>query len=428
MQHRLLVLGSMDEFVELVRTAQRRGIYVIACDGYQDGPAKPVADAAFTIDVRNTRAIADLCVQQRVDGIITSFSDLLAECMANICQETGLPGYVIPSKMRYLREKPLMKAMFQELGIPSPRSVCVHRESLEQDLAQVGFPCVVKPANGYGSRGVYVLEDVEQVRQRFDQIASYSAFDYILAEEYNRGFEINMMTWILDGQPVVLGLADREKTQDVPFAIPHVSRNAYPSRFAHQVYDQARDIVAKVAAYTGIDCGPMSMQFFYEPGRGVSVCEIAGRLFGYEHELVTYGSGLSIEELLVDWVYDRDALRARLEGHTPFYDRCSAVIYFHGHEGVVGNVDAARAAANLPGMEDALVFYQPGDVVGHGVGAKPYVARYYISAADRDQLDQITRALYQQVRVTNDQGNNLLYRNAMLDYEAALARYEADLG
>ena len=37
--HRLVVLGSMDEFVQLVRMAQDRGIYVIVCDGYEEGPA-----------------------------------------------------------------------------------------------------------------------------------------------------------------------------------------------------------------------------------------------------------------------------------------------------------------------------------------------------------------------------------------------------
>ena len=74
------------------------------------------------------------------------------------------------------------------------------------------------------------------------------------------------------------------------------------------------------------------------------------------------------------------------------------------------------------------MFYQPGDEVSHGVGAKPYVARYYISAPDRDQLDALTRRLYQQVQVTDEQGKSLLYRNQMLDYQAALAKYGADLG
>ena len=35
--HRLVILGSMDEFVDLVECAKKRGIYTIVCDGYEDG-------------------------------------------------------------------------------------------------------------------------------------------------------------------------------------------------------------------------------------------------------------------------------------------------------------------------------------------------------------------------------------------------------
>ena len=31
--HRLVILGSMDEFVNLVELAKKRGIYTIVCDG-----------------------------------------------------------------------------------------------------------------------------------------------------------------------------------------------------------------------------------------------------------------------------------------------------------------------------------------------------------------------------------------------------------
>ena len=45
--HRLVILGSMDEFVDLVECAKKRGIYTIVCDGYEDGPAKAHADKAY---------------------------------------------------------------------------------------------------------------------------------------------------------------------------------------------------------------------------------------------------------------------------------------------------------------------------------------------------------------------------------------------
>ena len=104
-EHRLVILGSMDEFVDLVERARARGIYTIVCDGYENGPAKAHADKAYLEDVRHTDAIADICRDERADGIIASFSDLLAECMIDIADAAGLPAYLKPEGERYLREK-----------------------------------------------------------------------------------------------------------------------------------------------------------------------------------------------------------------------------------------------------------------------------------------------------------------------------------
>ena len=417
MQHRLLVLGSMDEFVELVKHAQSRGIYVISCDGYEGGKAKAAADAGFTIDVRDVDAIARLCEEQQVDGIITSFSDLMAECMVKIADACGLACYAKPERFRYLREKPLMKEMFAELGVPTAQTVRVRRDSIDADIAPIGFPCVVKPANGYGSRGIYVLDSAAEVAERFDEIASYSAFDYILAETYMSGYEFNMMNWLVDGRAYTLGIADREKTFEVPRAVPHVSRNAYPSRFIDEVYDEARLIVEKVAEYVGISTGPISMQFFWSPEEGIRVCEVAGRLFGYEHELVTIASGFSIEKLLVDYVYDQDAMRRELAAHNPHFPKCSAVLYFHGHERVIGDLSEASDAVARPGVVDTVIYYNEGETVRHGVGAMPYVLRSYIEADTREALDELSAELYRDVRVPDVDGNDLLYANRMVDYD-----------
>ena len=71
-----------------------------------------------------------------------------------------------------------------------------------------------------------------------------------------------MMTWLVDGEPQVLSIADREKSVEIPNAIPHVSRCAYPSRLIDAVYEDARAILTKVAKYVGMTSGPLSMQFF----------------------------------------------------------------------------------------------------------------------------------------------------------------------
>ena len=89
-QHRLVILGSMDEFVELVRRAQARGIYTIVCDGYENGPAKALADKSYLIDIRDVKAVAQMCADEKADGIVTSFSDIMFEYLVKIARE-GYP-------------------------------------------------------------------------------------------------------------------------------------------------------------------------------------------------------------------------------------------------------------------------------------------------------------------------------------------------
>ena len=51
MKHRLLILGTLGEFVQLVKKSKERGYYTIVCDGYPDGPARQYADASYVIPV-----------------------------------------------------------------------------------------------------------------------------------------------------------------------------------------------------------------------------------------------------------------------------------------------------------------------------------------------------------------------------------------
>ena len=116
------------------------------------------------------------------------------------------------------------------------------------------------------------------------------------------------------------------------------------------------------------------MQFFWAPGRELEVCEIAGRFLGYEHELIEYSSGLSIEKLLLDYLFDENALKETLEHHSPFMKNHSAVLYFHGKPGMIANQQAAYDIAEWPEVVASQIFYKEGEP-GVAHGPNPYMAR-----------------------------------------------------
>ncbi len=416
--NRLMILGSMDEFIPLVKRARERGYYTIVCDGYQDGPAKKTADTFYNIDIRQVDEIADICRKEQVDGIIASFSDILFEHLIKIASKAGLKTYCTPKRMPFLRSKPKMRQMFTELGIPCAKNHVIEEGFQEEELSDLVPPLVMKPVNGYGSRGIFVVNSIQEVRERFEKTARYSiGSSGVMVEEFNNGYEFNMMNWIMDGEVYTLSIADREKTKSINGDIPQLVRLVYPSRIMDEVYEGAREIVKKVASYVGIQTGPLSMQFFYHPEQGIQVCECAGRFFGYEHELLTYSSGFSIEDLLLDYVYDERAMREKIKGHSANLPRIVSGLYFHGYEGVVGSTAAAKKLMEQIKPLEYLLYYEEGERISHDVGAKPYLIRMDIEAGSYEEVDEKSRQIISQLKILDTEGKNLVYYSEIPEYK-----------
>ena len=168
MKHRLLILGTLGEFVQLVCKAREKGYYTIVCDGYPDGPAREFADEAYQIPVTDTEKIAELCREKEIDGIITSFSDLLLECMVKIADRAGLPCYLKPEQLPWYRDKSRTRELLQELGLPTPGFQKIptavlkdpdRKLRLKELLKGLRYPVVSKPLDKYGSRGIYISEN-----------------------------------------------------------------------------------------------------------------------------------------------------------------------------------------------------------------------------------------------------------------------------
>lgn len=423
MENRLLILGSLGEFVELVKKAKARNIYTIVCDGYPDGPARKYADESYTIPVTDIDSIADLCRQRSINGIITSFSDLLLECMVKIADKADLPCYLKPEQLPWYRDKSATKSLLCRLGLPTPsfRKIPVRllngSKMLDPELLSgLTYPLITKPMDKYGSRGIQVSESPEELLQAAKNAAEYTSLDEILVEEYNTGYEFNMMTWVLDGTVYIISIADREKTEIPDDTLPYSTRNIYPSRLYEQVAKPARELLQKFIAHTGQKEGALSMQFFWSPDKGIQVCEIAARFFGYEHELTDIAFNFNIENLLLDSLYDRENMVRQLNAHNPAVPiRYGAVLYFHGKLKKIRDLSVAEQLTQHPNVIKPWIFYHTGEnVIAHGVN--PYFALYYIAAQSRQELDEVTDYFFRVMHVSDSDGGELLYKNRIPDY------------
>ena len=216
MNHRLLILGTLGEFVQLVQKAKQKGYYTIVCDGYPNGEARAYADASYVLPVTDTDAIAELCKKEKIDGIITSFSDLLMECMVKIAAKADLPCYLKPEQLPWYRDKSVCRQTLSELGLPTPGYVKIpvslsgEPDKIKQLVQNLSYPLISKPMDKYGSRGIYIIYDERELAAQVTRTAEFTDLEEVLVEEYNDGFEFNMMTWVNDGKVNVISIADRQ--------------------------------------------------------------------------------------------------------------------------------------------------------------------------------------------------------------------------
>ena len=421
MNHRLLILGTLGEFVQLVKKSKERGYYTIVCDGYPDGPARQFADASYVIPVTDIDSVAELCRKEHVDGIVTSFSDLLMECMVKIAEKADIPCYLKPEQLPWYRDKAACRALLSKLGLPTPGYCKVPVEDSKKaavsELTEgLRYPLISKPLDKYGSRGIFIVRDQDQLVQCVHETAEFTELKEILIEEYNDGFEFNMMTWVVDGTVKVISIADREKTQFEIGALPESTRNVYPSRLLNEVEGPATALLQSYIAYTGQKEGPLSMQFFWKPGEGIQVCEIAARFFGYEHELTDMVYGFNMEELLLNYVYDKERAVEMLLNHDIHKPRIhGAVLYFHGRQKRIRDQHIAYELAKEKAVVKPWVFYEDGEEVV-AYGPNPYLALYYIAAGSREELDAIAAHFFEKMSMTDTNGVEIVFQNKLPDY------------
>ncbi|HET7668712.1 MAG TPA: ATP-grasp domain-containing protein [Mycobacterium sp.] len=94
--------------------------------------------------------------------IVLAEADVLRA--AEIRSRRGIPGQ-LPDDALHFRDKTLMKRAASAADI----AVAPHREvrsalELHDAVAELGYPCVVKPPHGRGSSGVSVIDDADQLR------------------------------------------------------------------------------------------------------------------------------------------------------------------------------------------------------------------------------------------------------------------------
>lgn len=336
---------------------------------------------------------------------------------AEAARQLGLPG-PDPGGVRIARNKADQRRRCAERGVPIPvfRAVTT-AEQAARAAAEIGLPCVVKAADETSGTHVVRCTTVADVTDTFLAIVSdpvnrrgQPRHPEVLVEECLVGFEVSVEVLADPGSVRVLGVTDKLVGGGNRFVeLGHIFPAPLPDPVCAEL---GRAAVAATTA-VGFDLGIAHVELKYTAG-GPKLVEINPRpAGGHITGLMDRSLGFSSMELVVRQ-YLGESIGAGALGAGPV--RGAAVRYLTAHPGLVENVTGLDIASAVPGVQEAVVYLEPGgrvnvlrvneDRIGHVLATAddPYVASRIAEAAAA-QISVSTRGSEQmQSRCSADSG------------------------
>ncbi|WP_036909602.1 acetyl-CoA carboxylase biotin carboxylase subunit family protein [Prevotella sp. FD3004] len=295
---KLLILGATHGEVNVVKFAQSKGYYVIVTDNHENwivSPAKAVADEAWNISWSDIDALTQKCLKERVDGVLSGFSEFRVENMIKLCNELNLPCYINMEQLEITRDKDKFKKLCRKYSVP-----VVNEYSPEsKDLV---YPVIIKPTDRAGSIGINVAYNQEEYLKYLDLAYSLSPSKNVIVEDYiDDGIKFDCSYVIYDNQAYLVETCDTIMLSKEKGNETLQKAWTFPSKHELEYIEKVDGNVRNMLNNMGMRYGVANISFFYRNG-GFYVFETGFRLGGghsYDYQRAT--GGIDYLELLVDY-------------------------------------------------------------------------------------------------------------------------------
>ena len=290
---KILLLGSGELGKEFVIGAKRAGVYVIACDRYDNAPAMQVADEREVFSMLDGDALDAVIEKHKPDIIVPEIEAIRTERLID-AEKRGIQ--VVPSARAVnftMNRKAIRDLASKELGLPTAKyRYAATEEEFRAAVKEIGIPCVVKPlmsSSGHGQSYVRSKEDLETAFNDAMEGSRGDVREVIIEEFIDFESEFTLLT------------VTQQHNWGTLFCPPigHVQKGGdyreswQPYKISDEALKSAQDMAAKITdALTGY--GIWGVEFFLKKDGQVLFSELSPR--PHDTGMVTLGHTTNLSE------------------------------------------------------------------------------------------------------------------------------------
>ena len=386
MKKKIMILGASILQLPAIRQAKKMGIEVVAVDMNPNAIGFQEADKSLVISTIDIPAVLKAAKEEKIDGIMTLASDMPMRTVAVVAQEMGLVGVDENTALK-ATNKAVMRQCLLENNVPIPTFYKVSNEQeYKQAVKQFKTKFIVKPADNSGSRGIFLIENLDNekiIEEAYQYSKQFSRNGDIVVEEYMEGEEVSVETLSVDGVCHVIQITDKLTT-----GAPHFVEmgHSQPTRHSLEMVQRIREVATMAVNAIGIKNGPSHTEIMVTKD-GPKIVELGARLGGdcITTHLVPLSTGVNmVENCILIALGETPDLTVKFE-------KGSAIRYIPSYEGVLKEVANVEEARNVIGVQEISFVKEIGDTL---TNIESSTSRIGFVVAQADTAERAVNACY----------------------------------
>jgi len=287
---KLLILGASEIQLPIILRAKELGYFTIVADYNPKAIAFAFADKQLIISTNDIPALIKVAKDNNIDGVLTT-SDYPVRSVAHICNELGLSGLTIKSAElctdKYLLRQHLAKNQFL---VPKFQII----ESRESINGIDFFPCVIKPVDSSGSRGVQKVHTLSELFDAYELSMQYSNSDSVIVEEFIDGEEFSVETLTQNGVTTIVAITAKTVLGEKGIYFVE-DKHVIPANISNEDESAISETVIKVINSLDLGNSPTHTELKIS-SKGIFIIEIGARLGGdfITSDLVPLATGVDM--------------------------------------------------------------------------------------------------------------------------------------
>lgn len=353
---KILIIGASILQLPAIKKAKEMGFYVGVADYNPNAVGIAYADEYFNVSTIDIDGVVRVAQEFRPDGIMTLATDMPMRAIAKACEVCGLPGIRFDTAIK-ATDKGEMIQKFEAHGVAHPwYYIAPDKSAFDSVIDRITFPCIMKPTDNAGSRGVVLCHDIGQLKAEYEYAHRESRGGAVIIEEYLEGPEFSVEVIVVDGEPHVLQITDKLTT-----GAPHFVEmgHSQPTRQPEEQQEKIRDLACRAVKAVGINCGPAHVEMILTKD-GPKMVELGARMGGdcITTHLVPLSTGIDMMKATIDIACNRKPDISRR------FSKGAAIRYFDTPAGVIKSITGVEEARKIEGIREISFVHGVGEQVG----------------------------------------------------------------